>query len=73
MEDTLGEVDSNQDKHLNFSEFTVCYNKLKSKTEELEASGVKLPSIFGEELSAGEQLRAREVQSHTHTFVRFFC
>ena len=45
---TLAEVDSNADNCLNFSEFTTCYNKLKSKTEEQEAAGVKLPSIFGE-------------------------
>lgn len=56
---TLEEVDVNTDNTLNFREFTTCYNKLKSKTEELDAGG-KLPSIFGgEELSAGEQLRVK--------------
>ena len=59
MDATLAEVDSNADNCLNFSEFTTCYNKLKSKTEEQEAAGVKLPSIFGEELSASDQLRVK--------------
>ena len=59
VDDTLKEVDANNDKVLSFSEFTTCYNKLKAKTEEQEAASVKLPSIFGEELSASEQLRVK--------------
>lgn len=57
----LKEVDSNNDGQLSFSEFTTCYNKLKSKCEEKESAAIKLPSIFGEELSASEQLRVKAI------------